>query len=633
MSGITRRDVLNGFVLGGTGLLLGPWDAAAAPAAAPGHPPSLTGLRGSHPGAFEAAHAAAMSGQPLPSTLSAPPEDHDLIVIGGGISGLAAAHFYRTQVRKNARVLILDNHDDFGGHARRNEFTVDGETRVTYGGTQSLEEPGKYSEQAAGLLRELGVDLDALSRAYDRGFFSRHGLGCGVFYDAPSFGRHVLLRSAPPTVHSPEGVVRQWVPRMVVPPAFAATLEQAPLTEAQRRQLRDVLAVPERVASYFTQGNARERFYTQTYVRFLRKVYGIQDEALLKLLSMPPSESEALGGTGVSLPVALAEGLLGLPPPQQLATWFQDRSLMQERAAEDDVSEYVHHFPDGNATVARLLVQKLVPRVARAASPLDVVNARLDYSQLDRAGHPVRVRLSSLAVRAENVGNGTRVQYLRAGGLHEARAPHTVMAGWHMMAAHILPELTAEQKAAMRANLKMPLVYAQVVLRRWDAVQRSGVGAAYCPGSVFQTVQMDFPVTFGRHRPPAGPQSPGVLLMIRMPCPPLVEASVPDLLRMGRAELLATPFATFEKQILAQLQAMYGPHGLDAARDVAAITVNRWPHGYVYSEAEYQGRPARVLASQRVGRIVMANADATGRAYTDAAVDAAWSAVQQLRLG
>ncbi len=629
MPQLTRRDFLNGVAWLGASSLLQPLEALASATDLAGYPPALTGLRGAHPGAFEAAHALAWGGVREFGQLAAPAETYDLVVIGAGLSGLSAAYFYRQHIQRDARILILDNHDDFGGHAKRNEFTLDGQTYLSYGGTQSFDSPSGYSKQAAGLLSSLGIDLDKLEAAYDRQFFQRLGLSCGVYFDAASFGKAALLRSSLPTMHSPAFYSRQWVPGLQVAPAFASVLAQAPLSAAQRTSLREVLAVSPKAAAYFKGAPGKKRFRQQNYLHFLRTVYGIKDEALLKLLSMPLAENAALGGSGISLPTALEGGLLGLPPARQMAAWMGDESLLPED--DDDEEAYVYHFPDGNATLARLLVQKLIPRVASFAGPEQCLTARFDYGQLDQADQPVRIRLSSTAVLADNSGGGAIVRYLREGKLHEARARHVVMAGWHMMAAHLIPSLPAPQKAAMRANIKMPLVYAQVALRRWPAIQKSGVVAAYCPAAYFQFVQPDFPVTLGAYTALRQPDSPMILLMIRMPCPPLGEGSVPDLLRQGRAELLATDFATFEAQIRAQLTAMYGPFGFNAEQDIAAITVNRWPHGYVYEEAEYRGQPAHVLASRRHGQIVMANADAAGSAYTDAAIDMAWRAVQELK--
>lgn len=630
MPDISRRDFLNGLAFAGAAASL---PASAVLAAAPSdYPPALTGLRGSHPGAYEQAHQLAWSGQLPTGTPVAAAEQYDLVVIGAGISGLAAAYFYRQQYPA-AKVLLLDNHDDFGGHARRNEFSVGGKTLISYGGTQSFDHPESYSKVASKLLRELGVDMTTLAHAYDLQHFQRHGMGSGLFYDAAHFGRNALLRCAQPTTDTPAAQAAAWLPGMVAAPRFADTLAQAPLTEVQRKQLHAVLAgaPPAKLMAWFRDERRAQRFEQLRYTDFLREVYGIHDQALLLLLSMPLAEDTALGGRAVSLPMALEGGLLGLPPAASLAEWLDDDSrLPDENETDADDEPYVHHFPDGNATLARLLVQRLIPAVARVANPAQSVTAPFDYRKLDQAGSPVRLRLRSLAVEAVNQGQGVRVRYLRDGKLYEARGRHGVMAGWHMLAAHILPELPPSQKAAMRANLKLPLVYVQVALRRWPAFKRAGVAAAYCPGSFFQFVQLDFPVHMAPVAPPGDTDQPVVLLMIRMPCPPLGEGEVPDLLRQGRAELLSADFASYETQVRLQLKAMYGADGFDASRDIAAMTVNRWAHGYTWEDALYQGEPAYRLASKPLGRIAMANTDSAGRAYTDAAIDAAWRAVGQL---
>lgn len=635
MPDITRRDFLNGAVWLGASSLGWPLAALAAALddAAPGnaYPPALTGLRGAHPGAFEAAHALAWSGERNFGPLAAPAEQYDLIVIGAGISGLAAAHFYRNEVQRDARILILDNHDDFGGHAKRNEFTLDGQRYLSYGGTQSFDGPSGYSKVAMGLLRTLGIDMARLAAAYDRNFFARHQLSLGVFYDAAGFGKAVLQRSGFPTQTPVADYSRHYVPGLALAPEFAEALAKAPLSEAQRAKLREVLAAPPKAAAYFKGAQGRQRYFGQNYVQYLKAVYQIDSPALIALLSMPLAEDSALGGTGISLPMAVAGGLLGLPPAAYFAQWQDKEEAEGKDDDEDDSKEYVYHFPDGNATLARLLVQRLIPGVASFKTPEQCLTARFDYGQLDRAGQAVRLRLNSLAIHADNAGDGTVVRYLRQGKLYEARARRTVMAGWHMMAAHIIPSLPASQKAAMRANIKMPLVYAQVVLRQWQPLKQSGVGASYCPASYFQFVQMDFPVSLGDYRPRREPDAPLVLLMIRMPCPMLGEGEPADLLRQGRADLLGTTFETFEARIREQLQAMYGPYGFNDKRDIAAITVNRWPHGYVFDEAEYKGQPAHSLARKRHGRIAIANADAAGKAYTDAAIDMAWRAVQELK--
>ncbi len=629
---ITRRDFLNGILWTGATVATAGWSLEAISETlitqnidnipVDYYPPALTGLRGSHAGSFEAAHAVAWTGKTDWGTATLDSTPYDLIVIGAGISGLSAANFYQQTIKKDARILILDNHDDFGGHAKRNEFTIDGKTYLSYGGSQSMAAPSKYSKVAKKLLTDVGIDLNVFKTAYDKQFFTRHELTQGIFFDSETYPHSVLMRSCLPSHWTGEYYAHSYLPGLKVAPSFASMLDKTPLSDVQRAKVREVMQGSPKAKAYFAGKSGKRKLYENNYVEFLRDVYKLTDPALIALLSMPLADDYACGGTSVLLWDAIDGGLYGLPP----ASYFKN-----EFEQDHYPDEYIYHFPDGNATIARLLVKQLIPNVANFDTAVEAVTSHYDYTQLDRDTNAVKIRLSSLAVYADNVEKGTVVRYVKDNKLFEAHAHHTVMAGWHMMAAYIIPTLPDKQKAAMRANIKMPLVYAQVALRQWQPLKRSGIGSVFCPSSYFQYVLTDFPVNMGDYQPRREPDAPMIIQMIRMPNPLLGEGKPADLFRAGRADLLGTSFDTFETNIRKQLTEMYGSLGFDAERDIAAITVNRWSHGYVYGHNDSEGKPAYQAASKAHGRITIANVDAAGETYLNFAIDTAWRAVQELK--
>jgi len=300
---------------------------------------------------------------------------------------------------------------------------------------------------------------------------------------------------------------------------------------------------------------------------------------------------------------------------------------------------YTFHFPDGNASIARLLVRKLIPGSIEGHDATDIVMAKADYSKLDVAGSPVRIRLGQIAVRARNAGKLVEVAYTDAKGgkpVMRVRAKDCVLASWNMMIPYLVPELPAAQKAALHKLVKTPLVYTSVALNNWQAFKKLGINRVSAPGGYHTSFSLNNAMEIGGYSSSRDPSQPTLIRMERTPAQPGLPEREQH--KAGRAELLGTPFETFEKNIRDQLGRVLGPGGFDPGRDIAGIAVNRWPHGYApeynaLSDGGTNENTPNIAGRKTFGRIAIANADAGMAAYTDIAIDQAYRAVNELLAG
>jgi spermidine dehydrogenase len=622
---IPRRDFLQGALIGAASTLCGPLltgvaraaDGAAAQDLAGYYPPALLGMRGSHAGSFEAAHAL-RDGAGLPP-ITQTGEQYDLVVVGGGISGLAAAHYYRKRAGAQARILVLDNHDDFGGHAKRNEFTLDGRVQLVNGGTLEIDSPRPYGAVAGGLLTELGIDVTALARKIEhRHFYAGLGLRRAAFFDAETFGADKLIAG-------------------VESGSLRTVFRDAPLAAQDREDLARIQEERRDYLPGLNSAQKKEYLAGISYLVYLRDYVKVGPGALRYCQSLSNTE----WGVGIDAVSALDLWGYGFPGFEGLKLTPGVTSLMSPTAAgyhETGGSPRLH-FPDGNATIARLLVRRLVPGVAPAGGLADVVTQRFDYAQLDRPGADVRVRLNSTVVRVEHDGDAATadevmVSYRRGQEALAVRARHCVLACWNIMIPYLCPGLPPAQQAALHALVKTPIVYTNVGLRNWRPFRALGVSEVYAPGSYFSNLYLNPKVDIGTYHTSANPDEPTILRMERTPCKPGLSEHEQN--RAGRAELLSTPFATFEREIRAQLARTLSGTDFDPARDIEAITVNRWPHGYapefnsLFDPHLPPSQRPEVLGRARFGRIAIANADSAAAAYTDAAIEQAHRAVGEL---
>ena len=636
---ITRRDFLNGVAIAAGAAIVPPemWAAAAAdlePQNTAGYyPPAKTGLRGNHVGSFETMHQVRDGAfwESAPKAVDTG-ESYDLVVVGGGISGLAAAHFFRKAAGEKARVLILDNHDDFGGHAKRNEFRAGGRTILGFGGTFSIESPAPYSAVARGLIEELGIDVPSYPKYVSKDLYRSLGLKPKVFFDKETFGADKLVVNALRAGSDESGLHDS-----ATEDDLSTFLREAPLSDKAKQDFQRLVGEKKDYFPGLSSDEKKARLARMSYAKYLTEIVGASDE-IVKLMQALP---HPLFGVGFEAVAAQDAWGLGAPGFDGLnLDSGPGKGMNRDAIRSEEADKYFFHFPDGNATIARLLVRKLIPAAVPGNSSSDVVLAKADYPKLDQAASPVRIRLNSTVVRVTHKGNPksateVEVTYFADKKLKTVRAANCILACWHVVIPYIASELPEAQKEALASSQKVPLLYTNVLLRNWTAFHNLGAQSIYAPGMYHTSVNLDLPVSIGGYECTKKVDEPIVVHMMKAACKP--GRPTREQHKLGRIQLYTTTFETYERNIREQLARMLGAGGFDPARDILEITVNRWPHGYSY---EYNSlfdsfwleggeQPCRV-ASRPLGRIAIANSDAGAYAYTDGAIDEAYRAVGEL---
>ncbi len=607
---IARRDFLNGVGVALTGSLLGnSWLEAAGLRAlrteerTSTYPPALTGMRGSHPGSFEVAHRLRDGPWPDPGVDTG--ESYDLLVVGGGLSGLAAAHFFRRIAGSDARILILDNHDDFGGHAKRNEFRHGDRLLIGYGGTQSIDTPSGYSAEAIGLLRAIGIEVERFYEYFDQQLFRSMRLERAVFFDKETFGADRLVVGE---------TSRPW----------KQFLAEAPLSDAARRDIARLYEAKTDYLAGLGKDQKLEKLRRTSYRDFLLKIAHAHPDVL------PFFQARPHGFWALGIDALPALDLVRYGYPGGAGMDVDEGSARRKEP-------YIFHFPDGNASVARLLVRSLVPAAVPGATMEDVVTSRVDYTRLDQPGSPARIRLNSTAVQVrhqDSAQSEVEVRYVRQERTFRVRAKLCVLACYNSVIPQLCPELPERQRTALADAVRAPLVYTNVLIRNWTSLAKLGIQAAHCPGGYHSSFSLDFPVSLGGYRFPRSPDEPALLHLVRVPLAPGL--SQREQHRAGRYDLLSASFETFERGIRDQLGRALSAGGFDPARDIEAITVNRWPHDYAFSPNTLfdpdwkEDEKPWVVGRARFGRIAIANSDAGADAYTNVAIDQAHRAVSEL---
>lgn len=608
---IARRDFLNGIAIGITGAAAA-LNAARANAAqtqsttAPNYPPSRSGLRGNYPAAVdEFDRIRALQYARFPVADGDIREEYDLVIVGGGLSGLAAAHFYRLALGQNQRILILDNHDDFGGHAKRNEFQYQGRTFIGCGGTLGIATPFPYSYAAKALVKELGIEVERYTEFFNRDLEEKYHLVSGTFFDKEHFGEDRVVAGNPR-----------------LPEFFA----KAPLSEAARKDLIRLHGKNPDYMSGMSDHEKRAKLAKMSYQDYLLDVAKMSSDALPFFLGQGGRNNKRVDTTPAL--EAAEHGLVG----------FNGLGLkLEEKFSE---GSYRFHFPDGNASMARLLISKLIPAAVPGKQSMNtILQAPVAYERLDESGSNMRIRLSSPVVRVQHDGppdnsRSVRVAFRNSGKISAVRGRYCILACYNALIPALMPEIPDRQKQALAYPVKVPMMYTNVLIRRWTAWQKLGVSRISAPGMYHPNSSLDPGSTVGGYHGVTTPEEPTIIHMVRNPNKPGLPRKEQN--RAGQQELLSMTFEDFEVKIRQQLARMLAPGGFDPAEDIVAITVNRWPYGYAYTydtladpDVPQEERP-HVIGRQRLGRVTIANSDAGAAAFTNQAIDEANRAVEEL---
>jgi spermidine dehydrogenase len=639
---ISRRDFMNGVAMTAGTLVVPKWATAFEQEYAPErsadyYPPALTGMRGDHAGSFEVAHELRDQRRIDTAGAAHTGEIYDLVVVGGGLSGLAAAHYFLKNVGRSAKVLVLDNHDDFGGHAKRNEFRYKDKLLALNGGTLNIESPRRYDKWSLQLLQDIGVDLDRYvkANATNARLYESFGLRNGHFFDKQTWGTDHLVV---PAAGRPGGRRERRYP--------AEYVARMPISEHAKK---DLLRLEDpRQQDYMpglTSAEKKERLARISYEGYLLNVAKVDKQVLWFFMTLgrgnfcvgadatPALFAWEMGGPGFS-------GLNLEPTPEGLLADLPGGHHGRQKAAGG--GGYIH-FPDGNATVARLLVRWLIPDAVPGTTQEDQALARVNYALLDRAGQSARIRLNSTVVNVRHDGDAASareviVAYNRGGKMYDVRARAAVMACWNMFIPYLVPELSEKQKEALAYGVKAPLVYTSVAITNWRSFQKLGIEGVSSPTMYHESMALTEAADLGGLHHARTPDEPIAIHMTRTPCAPGKPRKEQH--RIGRADLFTTTFETFERNIRDQLGRILGPGGFEPARDIIAVTVNRWPHGYAYTYNSLydpiewvfttSDAPPCVAARKPFGLITVANSDAAASPHTDAAFLEAHRAVSEV---
>jgi spermidine dehydrogenase len=612
---ITRRDFLNSTLLASGGALLNSISPATMLAQKVAPVDDWTGYggvgdyansNGNTTAVFEAGHRIRDGEfETTPANVVDTNEIYDCVVVGGGISGLAAALIFHRQAGEGKTCLVLDNHPIFGGEAKRNEFLVDGHRLIGHQGSAlfQVNYPHSFIER---FYQSIGLKVPRLEYQKWGSSDPEIPLTTTPYLGSAPYGLYFGAKFG-----QPKGI---WVTD-----PWGKKLEGAPISATAREELLRVQSsnsAAMQVPQYRGDGISR-RLDTMTLEDHLMEKYRISRETVRTFLTPDEGSAFGLGPDALSGYTAYAFDAFG-----------------------PTLDEENQMFPDGNSGIARLIVKTLIPESIGGEHSLeDVCRKNLNFATLDRLGAPARIRLDSTAVWVKHEGDPARSQfvtilYTHGGKIYKVRARSVVMAGGSWTTKHIVRDLPGDRTDAYSQFYRSPCMLANVAVRNWRFLYKMGISGAQWFEGIGTYLQIRKLALCGADSPTIGPDSPVIITLKVVYSHP--GHTTEEQGHMGRAEMISTSFREYERQVRQQFSDMFARTGFDASRDIAGIILNRWGHAYAspapgfYFGKDGKPAPGDVLRAAPFGRIAFANVDLSGMPDHKSSIIEANRAVGQL---
>jgi len=551
----------------------------------------------------------------LPADVIDTGETFDMVVIGGGMSGLGAAFHFKQASRPGQKCLIIENHPIFGGESKRNEFVVNGQKLIGPQGANSFVVIGDPDASGHEIYSELGIPksfkYQKLDVEYKDLYFDRTNFGFMLWYDNnPGIGYFFE--------DSRNSASAKWESDI-----WNKTLDNTPFPEKIRKD-------------FFKWRDSKERYYdgedfekwldTMTYKEYIEKVIGIDpeiarfaDPILASTIGLGSDAISAFGAYQVSMP-----GFQGFPHG------FTRRARLER-------SEW-HSFPGGNDGIMRYLVKNLIPDAINGRKTFeDILNQPVNFNALDHPENHIRIRLNSLAVQLRHNSDPDRseyvwITYLKDNKLYRLKARSVVMASGSWVSRRIVKDIPVEYKDAFKSFCYSPMLVVNVAVNNWKFLYKLGLTACRWFSGFGFSCNIRQPMIVGNYQPPLDPNKPAIITFyvpFYYPGLPPKEQGV-----KGRIEMLSTSYSDYEIKILEQMVRLFGKAGFDPKKDIAGIILNRWGHAYVNPQPGFyfsrDGKTApRYIIRKRFGRIAFAHSELNGHQHWLGAVDEGRRAAKQ----